>query len=342
MSSPLYEIHDLKQSYGKGQPALDIAELSIRSSGITGLVGPNGSGKSTLLKVLSFLIPYKSGRIIFDGRPAEGREESIRREVTYMLQDSYLLNRSVYENIAYGLKLRGNIPDIKVRVNESLIQVGLDPEKFAKRAWYQLSGGEAQRVALAARLALRPRVLLLDEPTANVDEANAQLVMEAAVSAAKEYGAAVIVATHDLAWLYEMSTDIVSLYRGQVVGSGAENLLQGKWNNSGGCMVREFTDGQAVFAYPPQTVRANAAMINPADVRIAVGRPRTAHEVNVIGGRIVQMTLERATGSVLVSTEVGGNVIKTRVGAAELDRLGLFPSQEVYLTFPYSAVRWIL
>ena len=57
MSSPLYEIHDLKQSYGKGQPALDIAELSIRSSGITGLVGPNGSGKSTLLKVLSFLIP---------------------------------------------------------------------------------------------------------------------------------------------------------------------------------------------------------------------------------------------------------------------------------------------
>ena len=107
-------------------------------------------------------------------------------------------------------------------------------------------------------------------------------------------------------------------------------------------MVREFTDGQAVFAYPPQTVRANAAMINPADVRIAAGRPRTAHEVNVIGGRIVQMTLERATGSVLVSTEVGGNVIKTRVEAAELDRLGLFPSQEVYLTFPYSAVRWIL
>ena len=139
MSSPLYEIHDLKQSYGKGQPALDIAELSIRSSGITGLVGPNGSGKSTLLKVLSFLIPYKSGRIIFDGRPAEGREEAIRREVTYMLQDSYLLNRSVYENIAYGLKLRGNIPDIKVRVNESLIQVGLDPEKFAKRAWYPVS-----------------------------------------------------------------------------------------------------------------------------------------------------------------------------------------------------------
>ncbi len=178
MSSLLYEIRDLKQRYGKGPLSLDIAELSIRSSGITGLVGPNGSGKSTLLKVLSFLITYQSGSIIFDGLPSEGREGAIRREVTYLLQDSYLLNRSVYENIAYGLKLRGDVPDIKERVRESLTQVGLDPEKFAQRPWYQLSGGEVQRVALAARLALRPRVLLLDEPTANVDEASAQLVME--------------------------------------------------------------------------------------------------------------------------------------------------------------------
>lgn len=341
MSSLLYEIRDLKQRYGKGPLSLDIAELSIRSSGITGLVGPNGSGKSTLLKVLSFLITYQSGSIIFDGLPSEGREGAIRREVTYLLQDSYLLNRSVYENIAYGLKLRGDVPDIKERVRESLTQVGLDPEKFAQRPWYQLSGGEVQRVALAARLALRPRVLLLDEPTANVDEASAQLVMEAAVSAANEYGTTVIVATHDLAWLYEMSTDVVSLYRGRVVGSGAENLLQGKWRLTGGYMVREFIDGQAVFAYQPQSGRPNAAMLNSAGVRLFVERPDAAHDMNIIRGRIVQMTLERATDSVLVSIEVGENVIKTRMEAAELNRLELCPSKRVYLAFSYAAVRWI-
>lgn len=341
MSTLLYEIHDLKQSYGRGPLNLDIAELAIRGSGITGLVGPNGSGKSTLLKVLSFLIPYNSGRVIFDGRPAEGREEAIRREVTYLLQDSYLLNRSVYENIAYGLKLRGNVPDIKNRVSESLIQVGLAPEKFAQRPWYQLSGGEVQRVALASRLALRPRVLLLDEPTANVDEASAQLVMEAAVSATKEYGTTVIVATHDLAWLYEMSTDVVSLYHGRIVGSGAENLLQGRWSLSGGYMVREFTDGQAVFAYPAPSGRPNAAMLNSADVRVAAERPRPAAETNVVAGRIVQMTLERASDSVIVSIEVGENVLKTRMEAAELNRLALCPSKAVYLSFSYSALRWI-
>ncbi len=341
MSTLLYEIHDLKQSYGRGPLNLDIAELAIRGSGITGLVGPNGSGKSTLLKVLSFLIPYNSGRVIFDGRPAEGREEEIRREVTYLLQDSYLLNRSVYDNIAYGLKLRGNVPDIKNRVNESLIQVGLAPEKFAQRPWYQLSGGEVQRVALASRLALRPRVLLLDEPTANVDEASAQLVMEAAVGATKEYGTTVIVATHDLAWLYEMSTDVVSLYRGRIVGSGAENLLQGRWSLSGGYMVREFIDGQAVFAYPAPSGRPNAAMLNSADVRVAAERPQPEAETNVVAGRIVQMTLERAGASVIVSIEVGENVLKTRMEAAELNRLALCPSKAVYLSFSYSALRWI-
>ena len=165
--------------------------------------------------------------------------------------------------------------------------------------------------------------------------------MEAAVSAANEYGTTVIVATHDLAWLYEMSTDVVSLYRGRVVGSGAENLLQGKWRLTGGYMVREFIDGQAVFAYQPQSGRPNAAMLNSAGVRLFVERPDAAHDMNIIRGRIVQMTLERATDSVLISIEVGENVIKTRMEAAELNRLELCPSKRVYLAFSYAAVRWI-
>ncbi len=211
-ASPLYEIRGLKQSYEKGRLNLDIAELAIERGRVTGVVGPNGSGKSTLLKALAFLIP-SSGEIIFDGAPAAGREAEIRREATYLHQEPYLLKRSVCENVAYGLRLRGADKKlVEERTAESLEAVGLDFREFAPRPWYRLSGGEAQRVALAARLALRPKALLLDEPTANVDDASAQLVMGAAERAAREYGAAVVVSTHDTAWLYGAATRVVSHY----------------------------------------------------------------------------------------------------------------------------------
>ena len=212
----LYEIHNLKQQYEKGRPNLDIEELFIKKSAVTGLAGPNGCGKSSLLKVLSFLIPYK-GEILFDGKPCNGIETELRRNVTYMLQSPFLLSRSVFDNIAYGLKIRKDIADIAERVNDSLELVGLNPESFAHRKWYQLSGGEVQRVALAARLALRPKALLLDEPTANVDEASAALVMKASLMAVEKYGTTVIISTHDRQWLNEAAENIVYLKDGRIV-----------------------------------------------------------------------------------------------------------------------------
>ncbi|MEG1911766.1 MAG: ATP-binding cassette domain-containing protein [Cloacibacillus sp.] len=340
MASYLYEIKDLKQRYDKGPLNLDILELKIKSSGVTGLIGPNGSGKSTLLKVLSFLIPY-SGSIIFDGEPASGRENEIRRSVTYLLQTPYLLNRSVYENIAYGLKLRGEKKDIARRVNESLEQVGLAPDKFARRPWFRLSGGEAQRVALASRLALRPRVLLLDEPTASVDEASAQLVMEAARSAVKNFGSSVVIATHDINWLYESSGDIVNLYMGKVVSGGADNLFSGGWRLDGGYMMRELGGGPAIFAYPPAAGAPSAAMLNAADVAISSECPQQADCANIIRGRVLQMTYERASDAVLLTAAAGEAIIRARLTPTAAEAMSLVPSAEVYLTFPYAALRWV-
>ena len=338
MNSFLYDIRNLKQRYEKGRLCLDIQELRIKR-GITGLIGPNGSGKSTLLKTLALLLPF-DGEMLFEGVTVRGNEEKVRREATYLLQAPYLLNRTVYENIAYGLKLRREKCDIGGRVRESLEQVGLAPDDFAPRRWYMLSGGEAQRVALAARLALRPKVLLLDEPTASVDEASAQLVMEASVKAVKESGASVIIATHDINWLYEMSGELISLYGGRIVGRGAENLLQGRWHLDGGFMVRAFEDGQALFAYAakgaPQT-----GMLNSSDITLSKDRPAGAEYMNILSGRAVQMTFERSTDSVLVSAEVGENIIKIRTSAAELEKLAVVPSSELWLTFPYAALRFL-
>lgn len=217
MDEALYDIKNLRHSYGGGPVTLDIPELSIKQGGVFGLIGPNGSGKSTLLKILAFLELRYDGELRFMGEPAKGRETELRRNVTYLLQNPYLLKRTVYDNIAYGLKLRGETGGLDERVNDSLARVGLAPKEFAPRMWYRLSGGEVQRAALASRLALRAKVLLLDEPTANVDERSAELVKSAVISAWKDFGTTVIAATHDRAWLNEISTDVIALNYGRIV-----------------------------------------------------------------------------------------------------------------------------
>jgi len=217
----IYSLRNVSHSYG-AHPTLNIEALDVRRGSIVELRGPNGSGKSTLLKVLAFLEPF-SGELLFDGNAVRGKEMELRQEATLLLQEPYLLRRSVYENVAYGLRLR-KLPrgEIASRVVNSLERVGLEPSRFARRPWYRLSGGEAQRVALAARLALHPRVLLLDEPTASVDEASAAMILEIMCRVTRDAGTTVIVATHDADWMsgvsaFGMATQVVALRNGRVV-----------------------------------------------------------------------------------------------------------------------------
>lgn len=337
----LYDIQNLTHRYGRGPATLDIDALRIEEGSVTGLVGPNGSGKSTLLKVLAFLEPPTSGKIFFDGADSAGRESALRRSVTYLLQDSYLLKRTVYENIAYGLKLRGETNEIEARVFDALRRVGLEPDDFAKRPWYRLSGGEVQRAALASRLALHPRVLLLDEPTANVDESSAILVKDAALSAWREWGTTVVVATHDLVWLYEVSSDIVSLYGGRIVGRGAENLIQGPWKKDGGFACRTTSDGQVIRGESQETGRIAAGILNPSEVQISRTPLSPTPEKNALRGVISQMTLERGTGGVLVSIDIDGLILKSRVQIGQVEKESIYPSAEIWISFSADKIRWL-
>jgi len=200
----IYSLRNVIHSYG-AHPTLSIDALDVQRGSVVELKGANGSGKSTLLKVLAFLEPF-FGELLYNGGTTQGRERELRQEATLLLQEPYLLRRSVYENIAYGLKLRKlSGEEIGERVKDSLSRVGLSPDQYAHRPWYRLSGGEAQRVALAARLALHPRVLLLDEPTASVDEASGVLIREAVCRVASDAGTTVIIATHDADWMQSVS-----------------------------------------------------------------------------------------------------------------------------------------
>ena len=194
MSANLYEASNIVQRYN-GREALNIQYLAIEEGEAVFLTGPNGCGKSTLLRLLAFLERPAAGELRYAGG-AEGRKEA-----TLLLQDPYLLHMSVFNNVALGLKFRNQTGELRQVFERCMQAAGFDdPWNFADRGPRELSGGERQRVALASRLALRPRVLLLDEPTANVDAASARAIALAVRNSTAE-GMTVVCATHDPALL---------------------------------------------------------------------------------------------------------------------------------------------
>ena len=194
MSANLYEARNLVQRYN-GREALSVQYLSIEEGEAVFLTGPNGCGKSTLLRLLAFLERPAAGELRYAGG-AEGRKEA-----TLLLQDPYLLHMSVFNNVVLGLKFRHQGADMRQAFECCMQAAGFDdPWNFADRGPRELSGGERQRVALASRLALRPKVLLLDEPTANVDAASARAIALAVRNSTAE-GMTVVCATHDPALL---------------------------------------------------------------------------------------------------------------------------------------------
>ena len=191
------------------------------------------------------------------------------------------MKRTVFNNINYGLRLRGEKGDAAKRVHEALSFVGLPAERFAGRPWYALSGGEAQRVALAARLVLKPKVLLLDEPTASVDAASAQLIKAAALRARQEWGTTIVVASHDTQWLYEVCDDLRHLFRGRVLGSRHQTIVFGPWEcqADGLCAKTLAPETQIVVPAPPSSEAA--AVIRFFAVRdkgIGTGREPAVHD----------------------------------------------------------------
>jgi tungstate transport system ATP-binding protein len=199
---PIYEIENLRQSYGS-RVVLDIPALQVYEGEILALVGPSGAGKSTLLRLLNFLEAPTSGIIRYDDQaitPASvtGRHGvaplAIRRQITTVFQRPVLQRASVRANVAYGLRLRGLPAD--GRVDAMLEEVGL--ADLAHQAAQTLSGGEMQRVALARALVLEPRVLLLDEPTANLDPYNVSLIESLIRAHNASHSTTVVTVTHNV------------------------------------------------------------------------------------------------------------------------------------------------
>ena len=193
----LYRLRSVTMRYGSNV-AVDIDSLAIDSGRLYTLTGANGAGKSTLLGILAFLTPPTSGEVFYGGERIDWKNDIVRlrrRKVTLLHQSPYLFGGTVFRNVAYGLKARGLAGDAERRaVDRALETVAL--EGFCDRDARELSGGEAQRVAMARALVLEPEILLLDEPLANIDRGTTAL-LETVIASLPSRGTTVVMTTHD-------------------------------------------------------------------------------------------------------------------------------------------------
>jgi tungstate transport system ATP-binding protein len=211
-----YDLIGISKRYD-GRVVLTVPDLHIPASQTTAILGPSGAGKSTLLRLLNFLEAPDTGELRYNGLPVPpaGPSLALRRSVTTVFQRPLLLDTTVWGNVAYSLRVRGR-PDPAL-VDASLRQVGM--AHLAQARARTLSGGEAQRVALARALVVAPEVLLLDEPTANLDPANVAAI-EAIVAELRGRGTTIVIVSHNLFQAQRLADNAVLLVGGALVEVG--------------------------------------------------------------------------------------------------------------------------
>ena len=211
------EIKKLVRDYGTKR-VLDLEGVIIEKGTRTAVIGPNGAGKSTLLNIVSRIDSASEGGVFYESEDP--------RLVTQVFQQPYMLRTSVERNIQYPLRLR-NWPEdrMKQRSDELMEELGLLDLRNQK-AW-KLSGGETQKVALARALSFQPSLLLLDEPTANIDPATTAEIEEMLLKINQEEGTTILFVTHNLAQARRVCNRLLFLDKGKLVESGdCQSILQ--------------------------------------------------------------------------------------------------------------------
>ncbi len=237
MSDITLEARDLAVEFasrgGDVALALDGADLTVKTGEIVALVGESGSGKTTLARALTGLQRPARGQVLLDGQPLDYRGKSLkafRRRVQMVLQDpAGALNprHTVYDSVAEGLRLHGlssNDPDGRgeeQQVADALSAAGLrPPERLFLRYPHELSGGQRQRVLIAGALALRPDLLIADEPVSSLDASIRGEILALLLRLRAELGLGVLVVTHDLGLAWNIADRTAVMYLGRIVEAG--------------------------------------------------------------------------------------------------------------------------
>ena len=350
----LLEVQEVGKSYGSIQ-ALQNVNLKIMLGEITTLLGPSGSGKTTLLKVFAGLESPTEGIILYSDNMITSRNRDLlRQKATMVFQKSLFFNTTVYGNIAYGLKLKGHSKsEIKEKVRESLELVRL--EGYEKRLAKKLSGGEQQRVSLARALVLNTELLLLDEPTVNIDPKNVSIIEETISRVNREYKTTIVLATHNMFQAELMSERVALLIEGTIRQVGTNQEIFGATNRYLASFARlenifsgisKVSEAGTSIIDVGQNVRIEASFkktgevtiyVRPEDIIVST-KPLISSARNAFEGKIVRImdlgTIARLT------VDVGRNFL-IQITKKSLIEMQLNVGSTVFLTFKASSVQLI-
>ncbi|MEE9411614.1 MAG: ABC transporter ATP-binding protein [Methylococcales bacterium] len=296
--SEVYQLNNVRFSHDLTN-VIAIDRLIIPGQSCTVILGDNGAGKTTLLSLLGFILTPASGAILYCGEQVSKQNNlSLRRRIATLHQRPYLFRGSVLDNAALALKLRGATSSVaKHKALQVLQQVGLS--NLATRPADSLSGGEAQRVALARCLATKPEVLLLDEPFSHLDQFSVKMIKSVINRFVKQDNGTVIFSTHDHALWPELADHSVTLDKGHITHNQPVNTLYGQ------TVDNWFETGQLRIKLPDQHSACTSISIDPtAIVIIKTPDSSVQKQLNHFPAHIVG--LSQQSGYINVIIDVGG------------------------------------
>lgn len=344
----------ITKAYGN-KLVLDAVNLQIREGEILALLGPNGSGKTTILKILAFIENPTGGKVEFQGKNVNFKNtKKVRLESTLVFQKTTLFSTSVYNNIAYGLKIR-KIPkelrDNKVKRALELVKL----EGFEKLNAKKLSGGEQQRVAIARALVLETKLLLLDEPTANLDPKNAGILEEIIDTINRENKTTIVIATHNMFQAKKLPHRIALMDEGKITQIGTPTEVFGKLSKnlaSFAAVDNTFTgvanptvSGTSMVAVgngiqieiTEQRKGSTAVFINPQDIIMSKTTMKSSAR-NVFKGKIIEIT--DLDSLVKLKVDVG-KLFTVQITKRSYNEMAFYLNAEVFISFKASSVQVI-
>lgn len=236
---PIINVRNVTYTYHPGTPyerkALDDVSFTLDKGELLGIIGANGSGKSTLIQHLNGLLIPDCGDVIVLGRSLRKKEyrDDVWQHVGLLFQfpERQVFESTVHAELAYGLKNMGLAREaMEIRVREGLEMVGLIPDRWLELSPFFLSGGTLRRVAIASILAMRPEILILDEPTAGLDPEASAIMIDTIVNLKREYRVTVIWVSHCLNDLLPAADRIAILDRGNLGAYGPTRAVLSQEN----------------------------------------------------------------------------------------------------------------
>ena len=332
MSSRAYawEMQRVIMGYG-GPPVLSIDDLKIEAGTVTAIVGRNGAGKSTLLRMLALQTPPSSGQLRFGGELVTGKGMvALRRRVGLLPQSPYLLRGTVYANVEMGLRLRGVARSTRsATVAAMLDRLGL--AHLARRDAQQLSGGEAQKVALARVLVFEPEVLIFDEPFTHLDAEVATEFSDFIAECNATRALTVVFSSHDALRAQALASRVIGIADGKLGPAALVNVYAGGLDAG----HHVFDTGRLRIQVGEQVQAATRIAIDPAYVVLSAARLASSMR-NCFPGRVVALA-EHGNG-VLVTVDAAEHVQAMVSHAALLDT-PLAIGATVWVSFKSSAVQ---